>query len=291
MKTALLLGNGMNRIESDYSWERLIRDLLQYIEPPNVIESDGKPFPLLYEEMVQAALEVGMTESELKRYIADLVTNIKGSSLHAELRDLSLSDILTTNYDYNLEAVWKGVEPTAQESGESRYSFFRKKEYPEANIWHIHGERDLPESILLGYEHYAGYMQYMRDYANKGRDSRGAPALISRLREGISPEAHSWVDLLFNRNVYILGLTMDYVEMHLWWLFMWRARLRSISEYEIENKITYIYPRFETGNRHRLQLLKVAGIRLKRIDVRQKDDQWKRFYASALRFVKREATA
>jgi len=298
MKKALLLGNGLNRVGADYSWEDLIRGLLEFIDPPNEIEGDGKPFPLLYEEMVQAALGVGLEEGKIKRHIAELITRIQGNQLHQTLRKLSLSDIVTTNYDYNVEAIWE-EEPTDQDTSESKYSLFRSKRFPDACVWHIHGERDLPQSILLGYEHYAGYLQYMRDYATKGREARKAPSLQSRLKEGIGPETHSWVDLLFNRNVYILGLTMDYVEMHLWWLLTWRARMKSISKYQIDNKITYIYPRFvgqekknEQANRdikHRLQLLKVAGINLQRIDVRKKEDRWRAFYASALRFVKRDS--
>lgn len=299
MDKALLLGNGLNRVGADYSWEDLIHGVLELIDPPNTIEGDGKPFPLLYEEMVQAALEVGMAESEIKQHIAKLIAQIQGNDLHQKLRELPVNEILTTNYDYNIEAIWQDADPIEKDTTESKYSLFRNKRFPDTCVWHIHGERDFPASILLGYEHYAGYLQYMRDYATKGREPRKAPSLQSRLKVGIGPEAHSWVDLLFNRNVYILGLTMDYVEMHLWWLLTWRARMKSISKYKIENKITYIYPRFvgqETKSqranqdiRHRLQLLKVAGIHLRRIDVRKKEDRWRAFYANALRFVGRDS--
>jgi len=33
----------------------------------------------------------------------------------------------------------------------------------ELSIWHVHGEADQPSSMLLGYEHYAAYLQVLNN--------------------------------------------------------------------------------------------------------------------------------
>lgn len=287
MKKALLLGNGLNRLNGDYSWERLIGDLLEVVDPPTRPDPANKPFPLFYEEIVQAANQVGMKESRLKFELAGLVEGIKASELHSRLPDLGVSEILITNYDYNVEAAWPEEDPKEADTSESKYSLFRRKSYSGVDIWHIHGERDHPESILLGYEHYSGYLQFMRSYMMKGHESRDLEPLFGRIKKDeLTGQGYSWLDFFFNRKLFILGLTMDYVEMHLWWLITYRARLQSISEFRIENTITYIYPKFISREiKSKLQLLMGVGIHLQRIDDVEKGD-WVGFYDRALTLVK-----
>jgi hypothetical protein len=287
MKKALLLGNGLNRLDGNSSWAQLIDDLIDFVEPTTELEATGKPFPLFYEEIVQAARGFGRMDSELKEEIAKLVTQIGVCPLHARLSQLGVSEILTTNYDYNVEdTCWPGRKPSPVDTSERRYSLFRRRSFPGVDVWHIHGERDHPESILLGYEHYAGYLQAMRNYMTQRHKGRNLEPLIDRIkRTTMRVRGRSWVDFFFNRNLFILGLTLDFVEMHLWWLITYRARLESERDIPIKNKITYIYPKFIGRSINpRPHLLRTFNVELHRID-RVASGDWVDFYDQALTLV------
>ena len=47
----VFVGNGVNNLKNDYKWENLIEDLIQHIGATGQINTNGKPFPLLYEEI------------------------------------------------------------------------------------------------------------------------------------------------------------------------------------------------------------------------------------------------
>ncbi len=285
MEKALLLGNGLNRLYKNYSWEDLIRDLIDELNLPQSLGIKGKPFPLLYEEIVQTAFDIGIDESDVKANLAKLVEQIKSSSLHPRIKDLGTTDVLTTNYDYNVEDCWQ-TNPTAVDVTETKYSLFRRKSYPELNIWHIHGERDRADSILLGYSHYADYLESMRTYMFKGASTRKVDPLRDRIkRDRLASDGVSWLDFFFNRNLYIVGLTLDYTEIHLWWLITYRARMQSQSDYPIRNTVTYLYPKFLANEiRSRLQLLKGNGVRLRQLQVSR--GAWLKFYGKALDVVR-----
>lgn len=285
---ALLLGNGLNRLSRDFSWEDLIRQLIDYVSPPRTIDIGDKPFPLLYEEITLGALKVERREEELKQWIAREVATITPNPTHGQVLDSGVRDILTTNYDYSLEqtASEAGASVEVLDSAERKYSLFRRRKLgTNLTVWHIHGEGESAESILLGYEHYSGYLEQMRTYVNKGRD--GNPGPVERLGLGDPPPAQSWIDLIFTSNIYILGLTLSYVELHLWWLLTYRARLKALKEYPISNKIVFIYPDFlKKSLADKVQLLDGIEVRSRKIDVSY--NAWPKFYKQALDFVRND---
>lgn len=287
-KKALLLGNGLNRLSRDFSWEDLIRQLIDYVSPPRAIDIGDKPFPLLYEEITLGALTVERKEEELKRWIAREIETITPNPSHKQVLECGVSDVLTTNYDYSLEqtASAAGLSIEILDSAERKYSFFRRRKLgDDLTVWHIHGERDSPESILLGYDQYSGYLERMRTYVNSGRD--GSPGPIQRLGLKDAPPAQSWIDLMFTSNVYVLGLTLSYVELHLWWLLTYRARLKALEEYPISNKVVFIYPDFlKKSLADKVQLLDGIEVRSRKIDVSY--GAWQKFYREALEFVRKD---
>jgi SIR2-like domain len=283
-KKALLLGNGINRLSSDYSWEDLIHGLIEYVSPPRTINIGDKPFPLLYEEIVIEALAVTMKEAELKEWIKGDIRKVTPNSLHPLALDCGVSDILTTNYDYSLEeaAAAGGSAVEASETTERKYNLYRRRQVGELTVWHIHGERDNPESILLGYDQYSGYLETMRGYVKSGRDD--SPGPLEKAATGKASTPVSWVDVMLSHDVYILGLTLSYVEIHLWWLLTYRARLKALKDYPIPNRIVYIYPSFNRKSLgDKLQLLDGIAVSSRRIDV--SPGAWQKFYREALSFV------
>src|ERR1044071_6251122 len=90
MKYALLLGNGINNVDGDNSWDQLIHKIGEFCKIDFKIDADRKKhFPLLYEEIfLCTAKKTGMTELRLKKFIATQVSTIKGNDLHEKFRQL-----------------------------------------------------------------------------------------------------------------------------------------------------------------------------------------------------------
>lgn len=288
-RKVLLLGNGINRIDNQYSWEQLMTELLAFAGLDGAISPKGKPFPMLYEEMyLRWNIYGDKREMDLKKKIRQLLRNIRYNDLHKQVMDLPVSDILTTNYDYNLEATLKGgvkAAPYVPPVKGSKYSMLRKRSAKDKMIWHIHGEVAAPGTILLGYEQYAGYLQHIRHYMVLGKEYKELrmPALNGRLRAG-DKRIFSWVDHFFLSDVFILGLSMDFVEMHLWWILDFRARLKNDPKFKIDNEIVFIYPSADQGwIKSRIDLMCACDVKCIQAPVEHYD--WKSMYHHSIQFV------
>lgn len=221
-RPVLLVGNGINNIQSEYTWSDLVGDLIEFVEATDRIHPSHKPFPLLYEEIVAHAVrERVKTEADIKRFIANRIASFRPNKIHEQIMALGLKNILTTNYDYTLELAGGAADQkTIRNLGvvpENLYSLFRFSSVGKTQVWHIHGERNAPQTIALGYEHYSGYLQRMRNYVVMGTEKaykKQFDSLESRLKKR-AVTFDSWVDFFFTQDVYILGLTLDFVEMHL----------------------------------------------------------------------------
>ena len=97
----------------------------------------------------------------------------------------------------------------------------------------------------------------------------------------------SWLDFFFITDVHIIGLALDLVEMHLWWVLTCRARMLAENA-PIKGRIYFYVPRL-TGIRRprheerKLELLDALGVHVVEIEVRP--GRWEEFYKEALRRV------
>lgn len=244
----LLIGNGINNINQDYRWIDLINNLINYIGASGQIRVDNKPFPMLYEEIfVEAVKNRKFKENDIKNFIAQEVSHLEPNDIHRQILETGIENILTTNYDLTLEKQFVQTTNTLRNNGtvkESTFSLFRHYKINKNNFWHIHGDANTSGSITLGYEHYSGYLQQMRNYVANGTGTaykiRFDP-LVRRLKQKTF-SVSSWVDFFFTKDVYIIGLTLDFIEIHLWWLLTFRQRLKLIKQAPINNNIVYFYP-------------------------------------------------
>jgi hypothetical protein len=169
----------------------------------------AKPFPLLYEEIFLRSLKTEETsEISVKKYIASLTSNFKPNIIHKQIMDLEIEDIMTTNYEYTLQQSLLQPEQELENLGhikETTYNIFRHNKVKKTKVWHIHGECDVPLSITLGYEHYGGLLQKMRNYVVTGTDyaeEKNLAPLVKRFSKGKLKE-HSWLDLFFTKDIHI----------------------------------------------------------------------------------------
>lgn len=279
-KKALLIGNGVNLLDSSqsFSWGALLQDLKNKYGINVDLDNVFKPFPLAFEEMLHqkpGSDDFSMSVKTLKQGISgsilDQLKDKKGfNKYHEKLISLGYDDILTTNYDYSLQTSFipdfvNIKDKLAINRQERKYSLKRGYKLAEKTVWHIHGElydsRDNKESskyyneesIMIGYEHYASYLEKIQENINtgqKGSQEISNQSLMIRLRDRIlSP---FWTDIFFTHNIDIIGQGFDFSENHLWWLINYRAnekrspkRKRGVN---INNKIRFFYPLINSSN-------------------------------------------
>lgn len=273
MKTrlsALLIGNGVNESAPGKDWGTVLDNIAKHCGL-QTLDKANKPFPVIYDEIFLRALrQQNWDEFKVKKFIADTVREIDSNELHEHIRSLKIPHIITTNYDYAIQ----GFSPKKNEGliNEASYSVFRKHQAEDTTFWHIHGECNYPASVNLGYEHYCGQLQHMRNYTVNGTQykSKEVPkkSLIGRLRAGQQPGYQSWIDLFFSHDIHIIGLTLDFVETDLWWLLTYRARLKYYKtkkkgkgQPDITNRIHYYIPeKFALAARPKLQVMEANGV-------------------------------
>jgi len=167
MKHALLVGNDINNINNSESWENLLANIQKFCGVQ--IENPGykKPFPLFYEEIFLSAKRSKIQdEFTLKKYIARSIDGIKSNSIHERIRNLTVEDIMTTNYDFTLEGI--SSPKLTSVMTERKYSIFRQFTSGHQRFWHVHGDTKKPSSITLGFEQYGGQLQTLRNYIATG---------------------------------------------------------------------------------------------------------------------------
>jgi hypothetical protein len=298
--SVLLIGNGVNNLTNEKNWSELLKAMIKFCKVKLDIEiNNNKPFPLLYEEIYLNSHQ--RTEHELKQWIADQVMHITANEIHQLIIEKNFNNILTTNYEYTLEqAITQKAHFDIRNEGlvkENKFSVFRHTTIKNTKVWHIHGECNKPESINLGYEHYAGQLQQMRNYVVSGtnyKNKNNQEALTKRLNKA-SFSLESWIDFFFTHDIHIIGLALDYVETDIWWLLTYRARLmknraktahqsvNNAKNNSIDNKITYYLPkRFAQASKYKIQLFKAMNIETVIID---KSDF--EFYRAAFSCIKK----
>ena len=289
-KSVLLLGNGINNVGKKYSWEELIQDLIRFVGLGNLDEKN-KPFPLFYEELYLSNLKSNkLDEPKLKEFISENIKKIEPNDVHQKITSMSFSDIITTNYDYTIENSLMFTGSELNNNGvikESVYSVFRHTQVNGTKIWHVHGEINLPKTILLGFEHYSGQLQQIRTYVVSGTGKSYKiqfPALMTQIKKG-NVVNNSWLDLIFTQNIHIIGLTLDFVESDLWWLITYRARKKlekasKKNRVNIRNNIIYYYPvKYESLIKQKLEILSANEVTTFPID---DDPDKKSYYFSIL---------
>lgn len=255
MDKTLLIGNGINRAEEcGPSWDSLIEE----IRPPSLrlATDEGEeqiPQPIQFEmigsyEGLRLGRRRGDSYSGLKKKIASKLEDatFRPGELHRMVFDTDAANIITTNYDYCLEKAsgdWDGSKATKWNS-QQKYLLGSTGTAKGVRFFHAHGIQNVPSSICIGYEHYMGYIQHIRDALVKSKAGESGveePLVFRILRgEGVFDGAQ-WPLLLFSTDVAIVGLGLSFSEVDLWWLLTLRSALFSGSGQrgEIRNNITY----------------------------------------------------
>jgi hypothetical protein len=160
-------------------------------------------------------------------------------------------------------------------------------------FWHLHGDIQNIGSINLGYEHYCGQLQKMREYvtgtykcSKEELNKKFEKALLKRQYLN-SPNGYSWLDLFFKDNITIkiIGLRLDFEEIDLWWLLTYRAKIlykgKSADHTPKNNFIKYYVPKkYTIGDFEKKRaFMEKLAIEVVAIDLPESAD----FYLAALK--------
>ena len=249
MKTSVLLGNGINRcVLKDICCSDM---LSQIAKKYNVELNKNISFPMQFETLAtQILLKYSDCPDDiyikLKEEIIALLKEgdmLPENSPHKALTDNSDS-IITTNYDFFIE---KSIDPDFDETAIPVYSKDSNNKYNLKNsisvfgkkVYHIHGDVRRAQSICLGYEHYAGTLQHLRDAikTRKKGDEEDAPAIVLKLRHEES-QSDVWAEKIFTDNIHIVGFGLSKAEIDIWWLITYRASLFYSNRFNCRNLIT-----------------------------------------------------
>lgn len=295
MNKTLLFGNGLNQLTTGHiSW----KDLLDNIKKKNKFDNLQLPNTMIYERilMERPKLSDGIfaVEGNIKAEIADQMRNISTNEYYELIFKLGFKNYLTTNYDYSLNKTIEQNEfALKSNSTEDIYSIRRntsildKKKNEIGKIWNIHGEVDKPASIMLGLDHYCGsigkldaYLKGKYEYQDNKQSIR-VNSITNKIKNGDFDKV-SWVELFFNSDVHILGLSLEYSETDLWWILNKRARIMNDKKtsVHITNKIFYYSTSIEPEKQGVLESFYVNVI--KTDNPNPKTFNWGKYYKETL---------
>ncbi|EPU6914858.1 TPA: SIR2 family protein [Pseudomonas aeruginosa] len=229
---SLLLGNGVNRAALQKDWNQLLRELAHEFDADDLaVQLDAKPLSMLIEEL--CARQSGpfhKSERAIKVAFARLLKQIEPKEAHRRIC-APFRVIMTTNYDFTIEDALAGpLHRPSFLAQETRYSLFRRHQAAECDVWHVHGDVGRPDSMVLGYDHYAGSLQKIRNYVMDGIKIGKLPRRVSTAMKGgnldftSNRKIYSWVDFFLRDHVHIVGLGLDFTEIDLWWLLLHKRR-------------------------------------------------------------------
>lgn len=262
---ALFLGNGVNLLtRSAATWKSVLEDLAEFAGRPEIMDyAEYKPFTLIYEEVIASlpSAKSDTLEVRVKKRVAKKIGTIPRNDYHGRFEALGCRHILTTNYDYNLG---DGASP-ANLRPESRYSVFRRDLLDGCSFWRIHGEIDRPNTIMLGHEQYAGALEKIRGYVtnrSEGSSNVSSPFSAGNDHFDDGEDPYSWVDVFLRDDVHILGFSLDYTEIELWWLLSYKARLKRKRKTSVGNTYYYLFTpdRRALATKAKLSLLRSLSV-------------------------------
>tara|TARA_R110000737_G_scaffold350440_1_gene389443 strand:- start:671 stop:1567 length:897 start_codon:yes stop_codon:yes gene_type:complete len=287
MTKTVFYGNGINYLsEGSISWNDLLEELMRDTK----FETQFVPNIIAYER-------IRLNWKENENLKGEIVEKLKGQTTNKyfqKLLHLDVTDFISTNYDYAILEAHKLNDPQnslLHRSTENLYSLRRHKQLicSKANksfrVWNIHGELDVPKSIMLGMNHYCGSIgkinQYLKGEYDFGHKEEHKPiASIEQKLENKSFDHYSWVELFFSGDVHMAGFGLDFSEIDLWWVLTKRARLMATSK--LNNKVYYyVKPinqvtrekELEKRRRETLESLNVVVVEIELIE-RNYGDQW-----------------
>ena len=230
----LLLGNGINLLFKDQSWEDMIKAELA---------KSGNHLTWEQIRSVPATMQIVLaTNDKVRTQLKDIAGELEKQQFTDDrklflqrLIDLPMDCIMSANYSLELERAngFKGSSASYRTRlrrtftpEDTRDGFRLYQYYPlsraDGNItplWHIHGDIAKPNSMIMGHYYYEKHLREIQDrVARMMRSYHGSQSA----KVDYTPQ--SWVDWFLMGDIYILGLGLYLCEADLWWLLCCKKR-------------------------------------------------------------------
>ncbi len=231
LKPALIIGNGVNLFnaaDGASSWKQLLLELWQS-RIGNVDDKalEGISLTEFYDVLdlkmarqsksLQAEFCEGMAHWQSKEHHRNIVQWAKDKKC----------PILTTNFENTLsDALGLKLQRLKAYTFTDFYpwgSYYAAKPISDtANefaIWHINGMQHYKRSIRLGLSDYMGSVERVRPMLHKSGNRLFSKADFSKW-----PGRHTWLNPIFQNDLFIFGLGLEVTEVFLRWLLIERAK-------------------------------------------------------------------
>ena len=292
MEKTILYGNGVNLLGGGPSWNKLLQDIskksllppiksntlkYEYIILPQEENTEGvivaDENSILVDDEGNAICFVENTELNIKASLAKKLKEQEPSFFYDKLVELDADHYVTTNYELFLPQKFS-LEILHFENPLIYRCRILKRESEIKTFWNIHGDTENPEDIILGLSDYCQYVAEIDKYLNRSE----------------SLNFHSWIDLLFDTEVHILGLAMANEEIDLWNVLTTRKRIRRHNSTECQNEIYYYAIQDESFDPGKKELLKALDVNVVDIEFDWSENAYKKAYDRIFELIKNKST-
>ena len=235
-KLAFIVGNGINRYaygdQLDVSWGKLLLDAWRAnLRQTLTTIKDGITYTELYDVM-----ELEAEPSMLRESVVNMVNGWPVQEYHKSLQAALLNldkPVLTTNFDGNLEEGLNKVivEPLKKVKGFTgvypwNVVYTNKENFTVQDIygfgvWHINGMSEYKQSLRLGLSQYTLQSKRASEFIHSAASYEDN---FRSKNQEIWRGHNTWLHLIFNCDLCILGLSIDTQETFLRWLLIERAK-------------------------------------------------------------------
>lgn len=230
---AFVVGNGINRyFNQGQSWHDLLTMLWHSVTGESLREiPDGISTTEFYDALDLVA-GPRSAKNAIRKQLQELLTvlepSVRQRTVLAEIARQNVP-VLTTNFDATISSAL-GLQLLPRKRGRGFTDIYPWECYyawePAPDplrsfaVWHINGMLKYHRSIRLSLSHYTGSVNRARNWVGKLRDRR---AFFADPAESIG-STHTWLDIFFRKDLFIVGLGLLENEVFLRWLLIQRAR-------------------------------------------------------------------
>lgn len=212
-------------LKDDYKLKR------QFVESNSMVDMEMAMTFSTLGDKISVALR-----SKLVASICSLIQKWSFAPIHKGVSSFALKyqiPILGANYDnllaQSIDAELHNLEHDSFSETFPISSCFTKTENPDFNkfgIWHINGMIQYPKSILIGLSHYMRSLDKIRELLLPQNEYDAE--LFQGNCLGFNSLKQTWLNLIFSRHLFIIGLSLDRDEILIRWLLLERAKYFSL---------------------------------------------------------------
>uniref|UniRef100_UPI00404B23F8 SIR2 family protein n=1 Tax=Flavobacterium sp. TaxID=239 RepID=UPI00404B23F8 len=224
-----VIGNGINRFkqhnsEGDVSWEGILLKIYNdFSSKKRNFIPEGVALPEFFD--IIDLVKEGKVKTSLQKEFADKLDwqpKPHHMNIVSKIKERN-AQIITTNFDFVLQKSINAEMFRHRVSGLRLMSDFypwdtyfsdseKKDPFNAFSIWHMHGQKNYHRSIKLGLNQYMSMVERSKRYFPKTN------------KDESDKEYQTWVKLFFEKDLIIMGLSLNEQEIFFRWLLLQRAK-------------------------------------------------------------------